>query len=189
MNIEYNINEIKRINDNINKFNYNDSKIKYNTEEKEVDKLFKIIKKYGFLYFSSKFKFNECPNNIEDHRKYIVSGDNGNKVIKLNEFISIHPLFRKNNWIGIMFNNILEKDREYRWKVKILKTQDFNIMIGVSPNNCDIKDFKYKDCGWYLFCYNSKFYSGPPHNYNEESSNLPKIKNEVKLIMDMKKKH
>ena len=62
-------------------------------------------------------------------------------------------------------------------------------MIGVSPKNCDIKDFNYENCGWYLCCKNSKFYSGPPHNYYEESSNLPKIKNEVKIIMNMKKKH
>ena len=61
-------------------------------------------------------------------------------------------------------------------------------MIGVSPNDCDIKDFSFNNCGWYLYCKNSKFCSGPPYNYDEETTDLPKIKNEVKIIMDMNKK-
>ena len=61
-------------------------------------------------------------------------------------------------------------------------------MIGVAPNDCDIKDFNYKNCGWYLYCKNSTFYSGPPYNYDETSTGLQKVKNEVKIIMDMNKK-
>ena len=95
INIEYNINEIKRINDNINKCNYNDSKIKFNSEENEINKLLNKIKKFGDLYFSRNFKFIECPNNIEEQRKYIISGDNGNIVTKISFNYPIHPLLKK----------------------------------------------------------------------------------------------
>ena len=61
----------------------------------EINKLLNKIKKFGDLYFSRNFKFIECQNNIEEQRKYIVSGDNGNIVTKISFNYPIHPLLKK----------------------------------------------------------------------------------------------
>ena len=61
-------------------------------------------------------------------------------------------------------------------------------MVGVAPIDFDIKSSNHHTCGWYLNCYNLTLYSGPPHNYNGNRTNLSKIENEILVVMDMKKR-
>ena len=42
--------------------------------------------------------------------------------------------------------------------------------------------------GWYYYCLTGVLYSGPPHNYQNKSSNLKSRNNEIKVIMNMKKR-
>ena len=80
----------------------------------------------------------------------------------------------------------LEKNREYRWKIRIIKTMNYNILVGVTPNDFDInKSSMNRYYGWYLSCKNLKLYSGPPHNYKNKKTNLCK-KDEIIIIMNMK---
>ena len=91
--------------------------------------------------------------------------------------------------MGTICENELEKGKEYRWKIKILKNKDNsnNIMVGVAPIDFDINSSIYK-CGWY-FCFYNYLYSGPPHNLSR-GANLSAIKNindEIKIVMNMEK--
>ena len=52
--------------------------------------------------------------------------------------------------------------------------------IGVRINN--------KLYGWYFYCFNSTLYSDSPYNFKNKKTNLEKIEDEIKIIMDMKKR-
>ena len=77
---------------------------------------------------------------------------------------------------------------EHKWKIKILNTQNKDIMLGVAPSDFDINSSSYNTCGWYFYCYNSHIYSGPPFNYSYKDTNLSKVDNEIIIVMNMKKR-
>ena len=90
--------------------------------------------------------------------------------------------------MGTICENELEKLMEHRWKIKILKSKDNNIMVGVAPIDFDITSSNYDNCGWYFYCRNSELYSGPPHNFSDRKTNLSKVKEEIIIVMDMNKR-
>ena len=61
-------------------------------------------------------------------------------------------------------------------------------MVGVAPIDFDINSSNHHNCGWYLNCYNSTLYSGPPHNYNGKRTNLRKVNDEIVVVMNMENK-
>ena len=94
--------------------------------------------------------------------------------------------------MGTICENELEKSKEeHIWKIKILKTYDYGIMIGVATIDFDMNSASYesnKNYGWYYYCYDGTLYSGPPHNYQGKSTNLKSKNNEITVIMNMKKR-
>ena len=63
-------------------------------------------------------------------------------------------------------------------------------MVGVATTNFDFNTASYqvdKNFGWY-FHFNGLLYSGPPHNYCLKSSGLKCKSNEIRMIMNMKKR-
>ena len=65
------------------------------------------------------------------------------------------------NWTGTICENVLKNPMEYKWKIKILKSNTHkNIMIGVTPidNNMNMNKMSFKKSGWYLNCNNSNLY-------------------------------
>ena len=82
------------------------------------------IKAFGRIYYENNhFKFKKCPININENRKYIITGEKGNILTKTGP----------DNWMGTICGNVLEKSKEYKWKIKILKTTKYqNIMVGVA---------------------------------------------------------
>ena len=76
---------------------------------------------------------------------------------------------------------------EHKWKIKILKSYNKAIMVGVAPSDFDINSSNHT-CGWYFYCCDSCLYSGPPFNYNCKQTNLVKVDNEIVIIMNMKKR-
>ena len=113
--------------------------------------------------------------------KFSITGDNNNILTKTG----------KDGYYGTICINELDKSiEEHIWKIKILKTTNNKyIMVGVAPIDFDINlENNYNKCGWYYYCYNSTLFSGPPFNYNRESSGLSKINNEIIVIMNMKKR-
>ena len=138
------------------------------------------IKSFGKIYYNN-YSFRECPLNIDENRKYIVTGDNNKILTKTGN----------DEWMGTICKNELDKSiEEHKWKIKILKTTQYKfIMIGVAPSDFDILSTEqFYSCGWYFYCHNSCLYSGPPFNYSCFKTNLSKVKDEVVVVMNMKKR-
>ena len=179
INIENNINEINILNETIKKSKLNNKKeIKFSPDDNGINNFIEQIKILGRIYYNS-FKFKKCPTNIKDYRKYIINGEKENILTKTGP----------DNWIGTICENELEISKEYKWKIKILKTTQYKqIMVGVAPIDFDINLSTHKTCGWYLYCYDSSLYSGPPHNFCGKASKLSKVKDEIEVVMNMKKR-
>ena len=94
--------------------------------------------------------------------------------------------------MGTICEYPLNQEREeHIWKIKILKTSYYNIMIGIATSDFDFNRASYEtnnNFGWYYYCYNGKLFSGPPHNYQGKEINLKSKKNEVTVVMNMKKR-
>ena len=88
--------------------------------------------------------------------------------------------------MGTICEMELDSDSINIWKVKILKTQNKDISIGVASSDFDVYTSDDTTCGWYIYLSDSSLYSGPPHNYKGKASNLKKIRDEITIIMDMK---
>ena len=140
--------------------------------------MIEIIKSFGNIYYN-KYCFKECPINIEEERKYTVTGDNNNILTKT------WTNFQR---MGTICENELDESIEkHKWKIKILKTYSKNFMVGVATSEFDINTSTYT-CGWYLSCDNLCLYFGPPFNYIGKQTNLSKINDEIVIVMNMKKR-
>ena len=92
--------------------------------------------------------------------------------------------------MGTICENELDKSiEEHKWKIKFLKTKQKCIMVGVAPSDFDINSSSYNTCGFYLYCYSPPtLYSGPPFYYQGLETYLSKIKDEIVIVMNMKKR-
>ena len=64
-----------------------------------------------------------------------------------------------------------ENIEENIWKIKILKTNEYEIMVGVASSDFDINRASFdkpNNFGWYYSCYSGDLFSGPPHNYQNK---------------------
>ena len=120
----------------------------------------------------------ECPPKINNNRIYTLSGGNKNIITKTGD----------KGWMGTICEYELDKSiEEHKWKIKILKTHNKSIMVGVAPSDFDINSSIY-NCGWYFCCYDSHLYSGPPFNYDNKDINLSKVNDEIIVVMNIKKR-
>ena len=88
INIENNINKINKINVEIKKCKLNsDLEIVFEPEEdNKINNLLENIKSFGnILRKKNEFIFKECPINIKDNRKYIISRENKNIITNYND--------------------------------------------------------------------------------------------------------
>ena len=167
INIEKNIKDINIINENINKCNTN-NKIKPNffPKEAELNIFVEQLNSFGKISYYE-YRFRECPEKISEERAYLITGKNKNIFTKTG---------KDTCWAGTICEYELDKSiEEHKWKIKILKTKNKNISIGVAPIDFDIHSSNDTNCGWYLYCSNLSLFSGPPFNYNGKNSNLSKI--------------
>ena len=176
INIENNITNSNLINENLKKC-YSNKNIKLNFSYDELNNIIDSIKPFGIIYYNN-YKFKPCPLDIEENRKYIISGEKENIITKIG----------KNNYAGTICECELDKIKNHKWKIKILKAQHNQVMVGVAPIDFDIYTSNHHTCGWYLNCYNSTLYSGPPHNYNGNRTNISKVDTEIVVVMNMKKR-
>ena len=181
INIENNIKSINILNENINKYESNNKKnFEFHIHESSVNNFLETIKSFGKIRFTFKYSFKECPINIRDDKKYTVTGEGKNILTKIG----------KTGSMGTICENELDSSiEEHIWKIKILKTKRCDINVGVAPIDFDINSSQhYESCGWYLYCYDSTLYSGPPFNYGGSKTNLRKVNDEIIVVMNMKKK-
>ena len=159
----------------------NNLKIKFSPEENEIKYFIEKIKNFGNVYLNE-FIFKKCPININDNRKYEISGEKGNIITKTGAV----------NWMGTICEYPLDKNiEEHIWKIKVLNTFNYSIMIGIATSDFDVNRASYdtkNNFGWYYYCYNdNNLFSGPPHNYQGKKANLKCKKDEITIVMNMKK--
>ena len=85
----------------------------------------------------------------------------------------------------------MDKSREeYKWKISILNSKSKDVYVGVAPNDFDIyfKTMNHENCGWYFHCSDATLYSGPPFKYSCYKTNLSKVKDDIVIVMNMKKR-
>lgn len=175
LNIENNIEKISLINERVKKCNYNKNlDIKFLPEENGINEFIASIQNFGQIFFNNfPYKIRPMPKE----RECSVTGEKENIFTKLGK----NPY-----WLSAVCDLELYRNNEYKWVIKILKSQSKSIMVGVAPNDFNIVSSTYNNCGWYLFCSYSKLFSGPPQNYNNKTTNLGKVKDEVVLVLDTK---
>ena len=64
-------------------------------------------------------------------------------------------------------------------------------MIGIATSDFDFNRASYdttNNFGWYYYCIYATLFSGPPYNYQNKKTNLKYKRNEVIVVMNMKKR-
>ena len=109
--------------------------------------------------FSECCVWKKCPYNVDVYVMYSVDEMNPRTATKINY-----------ETCTIIGNTALPQNKVTSWSIKILKSKNndgSDIFIGVAPSDINQNEnCNYWKCGWYFRCYDSKLYSGPPHNYN-----------------------
>ena len=79
---------------------------------------------------------------------------------------------------------------EHKWKITILKSKSKNIYVGVATIDFDFNSANYDACGFYLSWKTSPLclYFGPPFNNDGLKTNLSNMKDEIVIVMNMKKR-
>ena len=174
--IENRIKDISTMNEKIKKYNSLIFDMKFNYEDSDLNNIINLIKNFGNINYN----VNEFKNSkiiLSNTNDYDISGENNNIITKTGS----------DGYRGTLIKNELEKDKENIWKIKMKNSTDHNhFYIGVAPDYLNNKSSQNK-CGWYFYCWNSTLTSGPPHQYNSKQTNLNIVKEEVTIIMNMKK--
>ena len=181
INVENNIKDIQTTYDIIENVKSKELiNIKFSPKDDLLNKFLKIIKSFGSIFFYG-YSFKECPSDMIESRQYIVSGKYKNIITKTG----------KDGWLGSICEKELNASTEiYKWKIKILTTSSKfkNIMVGIAPIDFNFYSSNYDNCGWYYYCGNASLFSGPPHKYNDKDVGLGLVKEEIIIVMDMKRK-
>lgn len=181
LNIEKNILDINCIYESLKKCKFGQINIDFILEEKEINNILQNIKNLGNIDnkndYINNFSFLKCQDNIDNIRIYSITGEKENILTKTS---------KTGCYIGAICKNALQNNKEYIWRIKILKTHKRRIYVGVSPTDFVIGPSPTK-YGWYINCENSYLYSGAPYNYHSKQTNLSKIKDEILVVMNMNK--
>ena len=182
INIENNIKAINIINESIKNYKIkNKLEIKFIQKSNKLADLLDKIKSFGKISYNNEFSLRNCPIETIEKRKFIVTGDNNNILTKTGT---------DGYYSGTIGENELDKSiGEHKWKIKILKSKNKDIMVGVSTGDFDFNKTNYNTCGFYLnICSFPTLYSGPPFGYSGHKSNLSQINDEIIIVMNMKKR-
>ena len=154
INIENTIIYINSLNDIMRRCKSINVNVNFTPEENDMDEFIQRIKDFGKINFNN-FKFIECPEKISYSREYRVSGEDRNIITKTGE---------NHEWMGTICENELDKSKECIWKIKVLKSEDMKIMIGIAPKDFEIDSSMYNDCGWYYSLSDNSLYAEPKND-------------------------
>lgn len=152
--------------------------INFYSDEDNLNKICNSIKVYGKIFYNT-FSFKKCPININENRKYIISGINNNIFTKTGTDCC---------WMGATCENEFKESKIYKWKIKIINSKSKSIMVGIAPIDFDLNFSTHDNCGWYLRWHDSYLRSGPPFNYSGNKTNLKIAKDEIKIVLDLNKR-
>ena len=111
------------------------------------------------LEFKECCLWKECPDDVDEKRKYSVGEKNPRIATKIGGGY---------DYCTIIGNTPLPPNKVTSWSIKILKSERNNgngISIGVAPSYIN-QNKRWNECGWYFECGDSKLCSGPPHKYS-----------------------
>lgn len=142
----------------------------------------------GYLSVTTKdhplpgFSWEECPDYVRRKRRYTLDPRNSNIAVCENYDFSR----------TIIGNTAIPLNSITSWRVRIINSKNNDgkkIWVGIVPQNIDLNSIER--IGWYLDCFNSALYSGPPHNYKnweygerKEMGNYVHIKSTVDVQMN-----
>ena len=184
INIENNVEDLKNIQDKINSLN-SKSTLQLCFDENDIEIISEKINNLGkILFYNYRYIFKQCTEDINEKRSFKISGDKLNIITKTGQNF---------NWTGTTCIQEFNESMEYKWKIKIIKSQSKQIMVGVAPSDFDINkldssDFSQNICGWYFYCYDLLLYSGPPHNYRNKHTKIKNFNDEIVFVMNMNKR-
>ena len=118
INLETYINDIKNLNENLIKSKSIKPNVNLFLNEEDINYFTNKVKSIGYIYYKN-FEFE---NN--DNKNYKISGENQN----------IFKCSSAQNWICIQSKNSFEKEKKYIWKIKLLKSKNKNIFVGISSH-------------------------------------------------------
>ena len=106
----------------------------------------------------SKCAWKECPEDVDENKKYSVDEKNPRIATKIGNY-----------WCTVIGNTPLPHNKVTSWSIKILKSKKNNgdnVYIGVAPSDIDQNEMcNFNKCGWYFDCVTSALNSGAPHYY------------------------
>ena len=114
---------------------------------------------------------------ISNKRKYEITSNKENILKKTGTDMC---------YCGTICERELEKNKEHKWKINIIKTKRKLIYIGVAPFNFDFESPSISN-GWYFKCCNRNLFSGPPQNYSNKTINLKDPFEQIIVIIHMSK--
>ena len=104
--------------------------------------------------------WRKCPEKLYYKKKYSVDGSNPRIATKTGK--------GDEEYCTIIGNTPLPLNTATSWNIKVLKSKwngGDGINIGVAPSDINQNESdNYNKCGWYVYCYLSTLYSGPPHS-------------------------
>ena len=164
INIENNISDINKLNENIKKCYSNDKKeFEFSISEIEVNNFLVNIKEFGKIACNKTFKWKSGKNYSLSNNDLIATKTNGGSSFNCN----------------ILGDIILPKNKINKWKIKLRKYSysniyDWNILIGVGPSNINQNDENLYNKTWTLICgsLNVSINSGSQTKYKENKGKL-----------------
>ena len=149
INIENNIKYINDLSQIMRKCKSINLNVEFIPKKRGISSLLETIKTFGGIKFNN-FKFKKCPKKISRNREYEISGEDENILTKTGT---------DEEWMGTICENKLDKSKECIWEIKVLKTEENKIMVGVASEDFDINSSLYDNCGWYYYLYDDSLIS------------------------------
>ena len=131
--------------------------VKAKVKGKEISQGIKLEFTSPGLSDFSESVWRDCPDSVNGSAMYYISNNNRTAT------------FYGPYCCTAIGSTPLPHNKVTSWSIKILKSRSNDgsgIYIGVAPSDINQNKDNNKKCGWYFRCYDSKLYSGPPHNYN-----------------------
>ena len=84
-------------------------------------------------------------------------------------------------WMGTICENELDKSKECIWQIKILKSENMKIMVGIAPpKDFVINSSMYDNCGWYYSLSDNSLHSEPKLENKPKDILISDIKEDIK---------
>lgn len=144
--------------------------------------------------------WRECPRYVGSGCEYVIDSQNARVATKndTGEDDDYAYGYSFTTYSTIAGNTALPRNGVTSWDIKIVKSWMNNargVYVGVAPIDVSpIHNENFEKCGWYLDCYRSMLWSGPPHGLRGVAYGQRKMEGRyvgtggvVGVVMDMER--